>query len=74
MAEKLLAKGEATLETLKAKLEEKVAERVADNVIKMQATSQPVKGAKARAFMPQMDDPGKAKAQIVAKGIIDMTD
>ena len=39
----------------------------------MQSTSQPVDKAKQRAFMPQMDDEGNAKAQIETDGIIDMT-
>ena len=39
---------------------------VGQNVAKMKETSKPVNGAKARAFMPQMDDEGRAKDKIVA--------
>jgi hypothetical protein len=46
---------------------------VGKNVAQMKETSKPVNGAKARAFMPQMDDDGKAKDKIIASGIIDMS-
>lgn len=52
---------------------EEVAAKIAENVAGMQATSQPVANAKQRAFMPQMDDEGRAKAQIETDGVIDMT-
>jgi hypothetical protein len=52
---------------------ETVADKIGDNVVEMQATSQPVKGAKPRAFMPQMDDAGQAKNQIEVNGVVDMT-
>lgn len=68
---------EEVVQALKAKgrgdSKEAVADKIAENVAEMQTTSQPVNGAKPRAFMPQMDDAGNAKAQIETDGIIDMT-
>lgn len=46
---------------------------VSTNVAQMKQTSAPVSDAKPRAIMPQMDDAGKAKAKIVANGIIDVS-
>lgn len=46
---------------------------VSKNIAQMKQTSMPVEGAKPRAFMPQMDDEGKAKAKIDYSGIIDLT-
>ena len=47
---------------------------VSKNIAQMKQTSMPVEGAKPRAFMPQMDDDGKAKARIDYSGIIDFTE
>ena len=46
---------------------------VSKNVAQMKQTSMPVSGAKPRAFMPQMDDDGKAKDKIIANGVIDIS-
>lgn len=51
---------------------EAVAETVAKNVAAMRQTGKPVSGAKPRAYMPQMDDDGKAKA-VLSKAVIDLT-
>lgn len=64
------------VETLKAKGrgddKEAAAKKIAENVIGMQNSSQPVEGAAKRDFMPQMDDEGKAEAQL-KKAVIDLT-
>lgn len=46
---------------------------ISKNVAQMKQTSSPVGGAKPRAFMPQMDDEGKAKDKIETSGIVDIT-
>jgi hypothetical protein len=51
---------------------EAAAERIAKNVAEMRNTSNPVSGAKPRAFMPQMDDEGKAEAKLKT-AVIDLT-
>lgn len=51
---------------------EAVAETVAKNVAAMRETGKPVSGAMPRAYMPQMDDDGKAKA-VLSKAVIDLT-
>lgn len=51
---------------------EAVADTVAKNVAQMRDTSSPVAGAKPRAYMPQMDDDGKAK-ELLDKAVIDLT-
>lgn len=64
------------VETLKAKGrgddKEAAAKKIAENVVGMQNSSQPVEGAAKRDFMPQMDDEGKAEAQL-KKAVIDLT-
>lgn len=51
---------------------EEVADTVAKNVAQMRSTGKPVSGAKPRAYMPQMDDEGKAKAKL-SQAVIDLS-
>lgn len=64
------------VDALKAKgygdTKEAVAAKIGDNVVEMQHTSQPVKGAAPRSVMPQMDDSGKAEAKL-STAVIDLT-
>lgn len=68
---------DAVVEAMKKKgrgdTKEAQGDFVSKNVAQMKQTSMPVNGAKPRAFMPQMDDAGKAKDKIVANGIIDIS-
>jgi hypothetical protein len=51
---------------------ESVANTIVKNVAQMRETGLPAKGAKPRAYMPQMDDDGKAK-DVLSKAVIDLT-
>lgn len=50
------------------------AKSVGRNIVETMSATAPVQGAQKRDFMPQMDDAGKAKAQLINNGVVDMTE
>lgn len=67
---------DAVVEALKAKgkgdTKEAVADQIGDNVMEMQKTSQPVKGAAPRSVMPQTDA-AEGSLDKLQKAVIDLT-
>lgn len=53
---------------------EKQARTIGKNVLGALSVSAPVAGAQKRDYMPQMDDSGRAKAQLLNQGVVDVTE